>query len=87
MRGCFYLEEDGTIVSLQYRLHVPEATGVYLTIRPFNLSPIPGKYVVHSVKDVKMLTVNKQICVSFDCVCMPQRSLPRGCVWTRLSMW
>lgn len=51
MRGCFYLEEDGTIVSLQYRLHVPEATGVYLTIRPFNLSLIPGKYIVHSVKD------------------------------------
>ncbi|ROL48880.1 EF-hand calcium-binding domain-containing protein 7 [Anabarilius grahami] len=43
MRGCFYLEEDGTIVSLQYRLQVPEATGVYLTIRPFNLSPIPEK--------------------------------------------
>ncbi|XP_048055870.1 EF-hand calcium-binding domain-containing protein 7 [Megalobrama amblycephala] len=43
MRGCFYLEEDGTIVSLQYRLQVPEATGVYLTIRPLNLSPIPEK--------------------------------------------
>ncbi|KAK7144785.1 hypothetical protein R3I94_011014 [Phoxinus phoxinus] len=43
MRGCFYLEEDGTIVSLQYRLHIPETTGVYLTIRPLNLSPIPEK--------------------------------------------
>uniref|UniRef100_A0A671SMP5 EF-hand calcium-binding domain-containing protein 7 n=1 Tax=Sinocyclocheilus anshuiensis TaxID=1608454 RepID=A0A671SMP5_9TELE len=43
MRGCFYLEEDGTIVSLQYRLIIPETTSVYLTIRPLNLSPIPDK--------------------------------------------
>ncbi|XP_067315911.1 EF-hand calcium-binding domain-containing protein 7 [Pseudorasbora parva] len=43
MRGCFYLEEDGSVVSLQYRLHIPEATSVYLTIRPLNLSPIPEK--------------------------------------------
>ncbi|XP_056316705.1 EF-hand calcium-binding domain-containing protein 7-like [Danio aesculapii] len=41
MRGCFYLEDDGAIVSLQYRLHVPQTTSVYLTIRPLNLSPIP----------------------------------------------
>uniref|UniRef100_A0A671SKM6 EF-hand calcium-binding domain-containing protein 7 n=1 Tax=Sinocyclocheilus anshuiensis TaxID=1608454 RepID=A0A671SKM6_9TELE len=41
--GCFYLEEDGTIVSLQYRLIIPETTSVYLTIRPLNLSPIPDK--------------------------------------------
>ncbi|KAK2889231.1 hypothetical protein Q8A67_014606 [Cirrhinus molitorella] len=43
MRGCFHLEEDGTIVSLQYRLIIPETTSVYLTIRPLNLSPIPDK--------------------------------------------
>uniref|UniRef100_A0A672LEY2 EF-hand calcium-binding domain-containing protein 7 n=1 Tax=Sinocyclocheilus grahami TaxID=75366 RepID=A0A672LEY2_SINGR len=43
MRGCFYLEEDGTIVSLQYRLVIPETTSVYLTIWPLNLSPIPEK--------------------------------------------
>ncbi|XP_016135765.1 EF-hand calcium-binding domain-containing protein 7-like [Sinocyclocheilus grahami] len=43
MRGCFYLEEDGTIVSLQYRLIIPETISVYLTIRPLNLSPIPDK--------------------------------------------
>uniref|UniRef100_A0A8C1IEQ9 Phosphoglucomutase 1 n=1 Tax=Cyprinus carpio TaxID=7962 RepID=A0A8C1IEQ9_CYPCA len=41
LRGCFYLEEDGTIVSLQYRLVIPETTRVYLTIQPLNLSPIP----------------------------------------------
>uniref|UniRef100_A0A8C1TTU5 EF-hand calcium-binding domain-containing protein 7 n=1 Tax=Cyprinus carpio TaxID=7962 RepID=A0A8C1TTU5_CYPCA len=42
-KGCFYLEEDGTIVSLQYRLIIPETTSIYLTIRPLNLSPIPDK--------------------------------------------
>uniref|UniRef100_A0A8C0YEC9 EF-hand calcium binding domain 7 n=1 Tax=Cyprinus carpio carpio TaxID=630221 RepID=A0A8C0YEC9_CYPCA len=42
LRGCFYLEEDGTIVSLQYRLVIPETTRVYLTIQPLNLSPVTG---------------------------------------------
>lgn len=43
MRGCFYMEDDGSIISLQYRLHVPQTTSVYLTIQPLNLSPIPDK--------------------------------------------
>uniref|UniRef100_A0A8C7KYM4 EF-hand calcium binding domain 7 n=1 Tax=Oncorhynchus kisutch TaxID=8019 RepID=A0A8C7KYM4_ONCKI len=35
---CFFLEEDGGITSLQYRLTVPQTATVYLTIRPLNLS-------------------------------------------------
>ncbi|KAL2089699.1 hypothetical protein ACEWY4_014387 [Coilia grayii] len=38
LKGCFFLEEDGTIVSLQYCLHIPQTTTVYLTIQPLNLS-------------------------------------------------
>ncbi|TRY53989.1 hypothetical protein DNTS_015547 [Danionella cerebrum] len=38
LRGCFFLEEDGTIVSLQYRLHIPVTSSVCLTMRPLNLS-------------------------------------------------
>ncbi|KAK2835239.1 hypothetical protein Q5P01_015723 [Channa striata] len=43
MRGCFFLEEDGSISSLQYQLHVPQTTNVYLTIQPLSLSHRPGK--------------------------------------------
>nr|XP_040040139.1 EF-hand calcium-binding domain-containing protein 7 [Gasterosteus aculeatus aculeatus] len=38
MKGCFFLEEDGSISSLQYELHVPQTTNVYLTIQPLSLS-------------------------------------------------
>ncbi|XP_069009263.1 EF-hand calcium-binding domain-containing protein 7 [Embiotoca jacksoni] len=38
MKGCFFLEDDGSFSSLQYQLHVPQMTNVYLTIQPLNLS-------------------------------------------------
>ncbi|CAB1323917.1 unnamed protein product [Coregonus sp. 'balchen'] len=38
MKGSFFLEEDGGITSLQYRLTVPQTATVYLTISPLNLS-------------------------------------------------
>ncbi|KAM8873682.1 EF-hand calcium-binding domain-containing protein 7 isoform 2-T2 [Spinachia spinachia] len=43
MKGCFFLEEDGSISSLQYELHVPQTTNVYLSIQPLSLSHRPGK--------------------------------------------
>ncbi|XP_048394863.2 EF-hand calcium-binding domain-containing protein 7 isoform X2 [Stegostoma tigrinum] len=42
-KGCFFLEEDGGIVSHQYRLELHQTTNVYLTIRPLNLSESEGK--------------------------------------------
>lgn len=38
MKGCFFVEEDGSITSLQYQLHLPQTTEVYMTIQPFALS-------------------------------------------------
>ncbi|KAF3835371.1 hypothetical protein F7725_027929 [Dissostichus mawsoni] len=38
MKGCFLLEDDGSISSLQYQLHLPQTTTVYLTIKPLSLS-------------------------------------------------
>ncbi|XP_012697695.2 EF-hand calcium-binding domain-containing protein 7 [Clupea harengus] len=38
LKGCFFLEEDGSVVSLQYRLDIPQHTTVYLSIQPLNLS-------------------------------------------------
>ncbi|XP_033937019.1 EF-hand calcium-binding domain-containing protein 7 isoform X1 [Pseudochaenichthys georgianus] len=38
MKGCFFLEDDGSISSLQYQLHLPQTTTVYLTIQPLSLS-------------------------------------------------
>lgn len=43
LKGCFFLEEDGGIMSLQYRLHIPQTSTVYLTIKPLNLSQAEDK--------------------------------------------
>ncbi|XP_077390552.1 EF-hand calcium-binding domain-containing protein 7 isoform X2 [Festucalex cinctus] len=38
MRGCFFLEEDGTINSLEYQLHLPQTSNVNLSIQPMSLN-------------------------------------------------
>nr|XP_019953868.1 PREDICTED: EF-hand calcium-binding domain-containing protein 7 isoform X1 [Paralichthys olivaceus] len=43
MKGCFFLEDDGSIGSLQYQLHIPQTTNVYLTIQPQSLGHRPDK--------------------------------------------
>ncbi|XP_038608521.1 EF-hand calcium-binding domain-containing protein 7 isoform X1 [Tachyglossus aculeatus] len=42
-KGCFFLEEDGEIISHQYRMHISQRSTVYLTIKPLNLSEEEGK--------------------------------------------
>ncbi|XP_078074531.1 EF-hand calcium-binding domain-containing protein 7 [Mustelus asterias] len=42
-KGCFFLEEDGEIVSHRYRLELHQTTNVFLTIRPLNLSQTEDK--------------------------------------------
>ncbi|XP_033821090.2 EF-hand calcium-binding domain-containing protein 7 [Periophthalmus magnuspinnatus] len=42
VRGCFFVEE-GSISSLQYQLHLPQTTDVYMTIQPVSLSNRPDK--------------------------------------------
>ncbi|KAG7260304.1 hypothetical protein CRUP_029656, partial [Coryphaenoides rupestris] len=46
VRGCFFVEEEGTITSLQYGLHLPQRSSVYLSIHPLSLDhrtpdPVP----------------------------------------------
>ncbi|XP_070764430.1 EF-hand calcium-binding domain-containing protein 7 [Enoplosus armatus] len=43
VRGCFFLEDDGSISSLQCQLHIPQTSNVYLTIQPLSLSHRPDK--------------------------------------------
>lgn len=43
MKGCFFVEDNGSISSLQYHLHLPQTTSVYLTIQPLSLSHRPDK--------------------------------------------
>ncbi|KAM7013175.1 EF-hand calcium-binding domain-containing protein 7 [Tautogolabrus adspersus] len=43
VKGCFFVEDDGSISSLQYQLHIPQTTNVYLTIQPLSLSHRPDK--------------------------------------------
>ncbi|XP_017732701.1 PREDICTED: EF-hand calcium-binding domain-containing protein 7 isoform X2 [Rhinopithecus bieti] len=42
-KGCFFLEEDGEIISHQYRMQITQRSMVYLTIKPLNLSQVEGK--------------------------------------------
>uniref|UniRef100_A0A8C8Z6J5 EF-hand calcium-binding domain-containing protein 7 n=1 Tax=Prolemur simus TaxID=1328070 RepID=A0A8C8Z6J5_PROSS len=42
-KGCFFLEEDGEIISHQYRMQIAQRSMVYLTIKPLNLSQVEGK--------------------------------------------
>ncbi|XP_072294088.1 EF-hand calcium-binding domain-containing protein 7 [Eucyclogobius newberryi] len=43
VKGCFFVEDDGRISSLQYQLHLPQTTDVRLTIQPVSLSNRPDK--------------------------------------------
>lgn len=43
-RGCFFLEEDGEVVSHQYKMHIAQRSVLYLTIKPLNLSQVEGKH-------------------------------------------
>ncbi|XP_042540390.1 EF-hand calcium-binding domain-containing protein 7 isoform X2 [Dipodomys spectabilis] len=42
-KGCFFLEEDGEIISHQYKMQITQKSMVYLTIKPLNLSQVEGK--------------------------------------------
>ncbi|XP_074953471.1 EF-hand calcium-binding domain-containing protein 7 [Phalacrocorax aristotelis] len=42
-KGCFYLEEDGEIISHKYKLHLPQRSTVYITIKPLNVRQVEGK--------------------------------------------
>ncbi|XP_065529216.1 EF-hand calcium-binding domain-containing protein 7 isoform X1 [Lathamus discolor] len=41
-KGCFYLEEDGEIISHKYRLHVPQRSTMCITIKPLNIHQEEG---------------------------------------------
>ncbi|MBN3316129.1 EFCB7 protein, partial [Atractosteus spatula] len=57
-KGCFFLEEDGGIPSLQYRLHIPQTSVVYLTIKPLNLSLTEEKPSPWMTVDTALFLVN-----------------------------
>ncbi|KFW88032.1 EF-hand calcium-binding domain-containing protein 7 [Phalacrocorax carbo] len=42
-KGCFYLEEDGEIISHKYKLHLPQKSTVCITIKPLNIRQVEGK--------------------------------------------
>uniref|UniRef100_A0A1A8QWD5 EF-hand calcium-binding domain-containing protein 7 n=1 Tax=Nothobranchius pienaari TaxID=704102 RepID=A0A1A8QWD5_9TELE len=43
MKGCFFVEDDGSISSPQYQLHIPQTTSTYITIQPLSLAHRPDK--------------------------------------------
>nr|XP_021393600.1 EF-hand calcium-binding domain-containing protein 7 [Lonchura striata domestica] len=42
-KGCFYLEENGEIISHKYRLHLPQRSALCITIKPFSIPQAEGK--------------------------------------------
>lgn len=43
-KGCFFLEEDGEIISHQYKMQIAQRSLVYITIKPLSLSQAEGKF-------------------------------------------
>ncbi|XP_043346848.1 EF-hand calcium-binding domain-containing protein 7 isoform X1 [Dermochelys coriacea] len=43
-KGCFFLEEDGEIITHKYRLYLPQRSTVYITIKPLSLSQLEERY-------------------------------------------
>ncbi|NXU70600.1 EFCB7 protein, partial [Oreotrochilus melanogaster] len=43
-KGCFYLEEDGEIISHKYKLYLPQRSAVCITIKPLSIPQGEGKY-------------------------------------------
>ncbi|KFP13790.1 EF-hand calcium-binding domain-containing protein 7 [Egretta garzetta] len=42
-KGCFYVEEDGEIISHKYKLYLPQRSTVCITIKPLNIRQVEGK--------------------------------------------
>ncbi|NXO83664.1 EFCB7 protein, partial [Sitta europaea] len=42
-KGCFYLEEDGEIISHKYRLHLPQRSALWVSIQPLRIPQAQGK--------------------------------------------
>ncbi len=38
-KGCFFFEEDGSIVSHQYSLKLDDDSSVWITMEPFSIRP------------------------------------------------
>ncbi|XP_076132204.1 EF-hand calcium-binding domain-containing protein 7 [Alosa pseudoharengus] len=82
LKGCFFLEEDGTIVSLQYRLHISQTTTVYLTIQPLNLSQTPDKPSPWMSVDTALLVLtSNEGKEDSNVVCVTELRDKEKCVW------
>ncbi|NXN77526.1 EFCB7 protein, partial [Bombycilla garrulus] len=42
-RGCFYLEEDGEIISHKFKMHLPQRSALCITIKPSSIPQAEGK--------------------------------------------
>ncbi|KAM4628882.1 EF-hand calcium-binding domain-containing protein 7 [Polymixia lowei] len=82
MKGCFFLEEDGSIVSLQYRLHLPQTTSVYLSIQPLNLSHRPDKSSSWMTVDTALFVMTAgETKEESTFVCFTESRDKEKCVW------
>ncbi|KAJ8277911.1 hypothetical protein GJAV_G00081580 [Gymnothorax javanicus] len=71
-KGCFFLEEDGGIVSLQYCLHLPQTSTILLTIRPLNLNQEDERPSSWMVVDTALFVVTANKMEDSNLVCFTE---------------
>ncbi|KAM3876198.1 EF-hand calcium-binding domain-containing protein 7 [Diretmus argenteus] len=82
MKGCFFLEDDGSISSLQYRLHLPQTSSVYLTVQPLNLSHRPDKSSSCMTVDTALFVTSAgETKEESTLVCFTESRDKETCVW------
>ncbi|XP_072555567.1 EF-hand calcium-binding domain-containing protein 7 isoform X2 [Paramormyrops kingsleyae] len=80
LKGCFYLEDDGEIVSLQYRLHLAQTTAVFLTVQPLNLRLVDEKPSSWMNIDTALFLMNETK-DGFNFVCCTELRDKEKCGW------
>ncbi|XP_029284682.1 EF-hand calcium-binding domain-containing protein 7 isoform X1 [Cottoperca gobio] len=82
MKGCFFLEDDESISSLQYQLHVSHTTNVYLTIQPLGLSHGPDKPSSWMTVDTALFVMSAgETKEDSALVCFTDTKDKEKCVW------
>uniref|UniRef100_A0A4W3INR3 EF-hand calcium binding domain 7 n=1 Tax=Callorhinchus milii TaxID=7868 RepID=A0A4W3INR3_CALMI len=82
LKGCFYLDDDGGIVSHWYRLELQQTTIVFLSIRTFNLSQDQGKQSPWMSVDTSLYVVRRQAdSQALEVVCIAELRDKEGCGW------
>ena len=72
------MEEDGEIISHQYRMQIAQRSMVYLTIKPLNLSQAEGKFIFSVFKkNINLCLLWKYLCKYLMVLVSEESDLPK----------